>query len=736
MSILTPFFNLFKLQKSDPYAISQFNANMDTIDTEMHKPPLTVNEIEPDPETRNIPIEVVPLADNLTSEEAQINTGTYIIRTSGGEASIENGNAWLSDIKGNMVKTGFVPESLEMTVTLADPTTENPIEATIDRDTFVEEVTSSSTITLTYTTGWSTDPATYGITVTGTPASGDQIVVVYVKENRGTITTASPTSFVSTGWNLYNHAAGYARVAKYSEEYGFMIDGSYTDVSFSATLDGEHSAITPVNGYFTVPSDGYVFVTGGNSTDTEIWMTWSDWIEEANGGVFAAYSQTSIDLSGVMVDFPDGLMKIGNVYDEINLNTGKAYSRIQKLEYTQENLEAVIASGVPYDADTGYIYAVRVYPVTYTISLDGEYTVSDHGIETFLGTSLPVTASSLYGNDLKGKLRRDVVTISQQNLTDAQKAQVLQNIGAAGLETAMIADNLTSRLWGKKVSIIGDSISTYSGYIKSGYATWYPNTSAPDVTSVEDTWWKKVLENSGAVLEVNASYSGSRVTNTDANKPDFFARTTSSVIGNPDAIIVALGTNDSNNSVSLGNYDYSTTYTSLSEATFREAYIKGMKSLITNFPNAKIYGVILYMGGDYSNSIKSICAMLGVEVIDCNGYEKASGSHPNKIGMRHIASSFLYPNRLETYGLQVADTSFPITLEGNCLFLIIYITQNANRYGMWIVNSSSTAITAFAIAKGNDVSTSISGLTFTITHAGSSTARISVIRLYGYGGIK
>lgn len=428
MSILTPFFNLFKLQKTDPYAISQFNSNMDTIDTEMHKPPLTVNQIEPDPETRDIPIDVVPLADNLTSDEAQINTGEYIIRTSGGEASIEDGNAWLSDIKGNMVKTGYVPESLNMTVTLADPTAQDPIDASIDRDTFVEEVSSSGTITLTYTSSWSTDPATYGITVTGTPQDGDQIVVVYVKLNRGTITTASPTSFVSTGWNLYNHAAGYARVVDYSEEYGFMIDGTYSSLKFSATLDGEQTTITPVDGYFTVPSDGYVFVTGGNSTDTEIWMTWSDWTEEANGGVFAAYTSDAIDLSGVMVNFPYGLMRVGNIYDEINLNTGKAYSRIERLEYTDANLEAVIASGVAYDTDTGYIYAERSAAVTYTISLDGEYTVSDHGEEMFLGTTVPVIASSLYGNDLKGKLRRDVLTISQQTLTAAQQEQVRENL--------------------------------------------------------------------------------------------------------------------------------------------------------------------------------------------------------------------------------------------------------------------------------------------------------------------
>ena len=445
MSILTPIFNLFKLQKADKYDIQQFNANMDKIDTEMAKPPLTINEIEPDPTTRNLTLETVPLADNLSSDDAQINTGTYILRTSGGEASIADGPAWLSDLRGNQIKTGYIAESLNMTVTPATREEgEESISATIDRDTFVAEVTSSGTITLTYSTDWSTDPATYGITVTGTPIAGDQIVVVYVKENRGTITTANPTSFVSTGWNLYNHSVGYARVPNYSEEYGFMVDGTYTKLEFATTLTGERTEITPVDGYFTVNADGYVFVTGGNDTDTAIWITWSDWTEEANGGTWEAYSQTSIDLSGVMVNFPYGLMRIGNVFDEINLNTLRAYSRIERIEYTDENLAEVIASGVAYDTDTSYIYAVRLLPQTYAINLDGEYTVNDHGTEMFLGTSIGVTVSSLYGNDLKNKLRRDVLTISQQTLTSAQQAQVQANLGVPSqAEVDALNSNIT-----------------------------------------------------------------------------------------------------------------------------------------------------------------------------------------------------------------------------------------------------------------------------------------------------
>lgn len=440
-------FDLDKLATTDDYAISQFNDNMDIIDEEMAKPPLTVNETEPDPVTRNINLEVVPLADNLTSDQAQINIGTFVERTSGGEASIADGSAWLSDLKGNQTKTGYIAESIQMSVTQADPTSENPISATLDRDEFVEAVTSSGTIILTYTTEWSADPADYGITVTGTPVNGDTITVVYVKENRGTITTASPTSFLSTGWNLYNHSAGYAQVVKYSDEYGFAISGTYTGLKFAATLSGEQTTITPTDGYFTVPSDGYVFVTGGNNTDTEIWMTWSDWTEEANEGVFAAYSSTTIDLSGVMVNFPAGLCKIGNVYDEINLNIGKAYSRIHRLEYTAENLESVIASGVAYDTDTNYIYAVRVEPVTYTITLDGEYTVSDHGIEVFNGTSVAITASLLYGNSLKNKLERDVLTISQ------------------GLVNNLESDATDKALTAKQGKALADQVATLNTHI-------------------------------------------------------------------------------------------------------------------------------------------------------------------------------------------------------------------------------------------------------------------------------
>lgn len=430
MGALTTFFNLFKPAKTDPQAISKINENMDIIDTEMHKPPLTVNNIEPDSTTRDLQITEVPLAGNLSSDIAQLVTGTFVQRTSGGDASIDDGQAFLTSIKGNMTHTGQVAEVINMTVTPAEREEgEEGITATIDDDTFRAYVSSSGTITLTYTTAWSADPTNYGITVTGTPINGDVITVVYVKEDRGTITPTTPATFNSTGWNLYDNDTGYAKVVKYSDTYGFMIGGNYSLIEFATTVAGTRSAVSVVAGEFVVPSDGYVFITGGDAT-TYIFATWSDWTSGYEGN-FESYTDDEIDLSEIMLTFPYGLLAVGNTRDEINLNTQKAINRVQRLAYTAENLATVIASGLPYDADTNYIYAVLATPVSTDIDIDGTYTVSDHGIEFFTGTSVGAVVETLYGENLKDKLRTDVVTISAQTLESTQQAQVRTNIGAA-----------------------------------------------------------------------------------------------------------------------------------------------------------------------------------------------------------------------------------------------------------------------------------------------------------------
>lgn len=493
----------------------------------------SINGVQADADG-NAEISKVPFADNFASDDAQSSFGEFIARTTGGDASLSDGDAWLTAMKGRRVHTGYSPASVAMTVSPATRVVPPDITAVITEATFKAEVDNtfgnyrfnyngyawttageveeqgetltrevevdladygivvsntpivgdnilvvyyeqedpehegqtievvqmnvnpatriadpdivamidnaafiaaagenSGTYTFTYTSAWSQDPANFGISVYNTPINGDVITVVYAAENRGLITMADPDSFISTGWNLYDNTVGYARVLKYSETYGFKIGGTYTAVQFSETESGEKTTITPdANGLFNISKDGYIWVTGGNSTDTYIIMTWSDWTAGYDGS-FKVHEESVIDLSTIMTNFPYGLCQVGTVYDEIDFALKVAISRIGRMAYSAANLATAQASGRAFECDTSYIYIVRETPVQTSISLSNEYTACDHGMEIFDGTTVKVYMESLYGQNLKDKLRTDVLTISAQSLTTAQKGQARTNIGAA-----------------------------------------------------------------------------------------------------------------------------------------------------------------------------------------------------------------------------------------------------------------------------------------------------------------
>ena len=395
----------------------------------------SVNGVEADANGA-VRVDVVPYAEDIVTTDSQPSNGEFIARTTGGEASLSDGDAKLDAIFGRREHVGYVAEVLNLTVNAVaretDPETGEAgqgITATIDRAEFLGYVAASGTITLSYTTAWSADPSLYGVTVLGTPVNGDEIVITYVAEELGTIVQSNPTSFVETGWNLYDNTHGYARVLKYSDNYGFKIGGAYTGVKFAETLDGEQTTITPdSNGLFTVPSDGYVFVTGGNGTTTYIIMTWSDWTSGPVGD-FAAYSEDVVDLSAVMsARFPYGLMQVGNVYDSINIRMGQAVSRIERMSNTVSNLAAAKASGRAFEYDASYIYIVKETPDAYEIAIDGELDAYDHGMEIVRGTSVPVYVQTLYGKNLVDYLRHDIPNTftSHAGLIAGNTAEILK----------------------------------------------------------------------------------------------------------------------------------------------------------------------------------------------------------------------------------------------------------------------------------------------------------------------
>ena len=517
MASSTQHYGLIKPAENELYDVANDNANMDKIDEELFKRGKTINGNGPDA-NGNWNMNEVQFAHQLVTDDAQQMSGEFLFRTTGGDASLSDGDAKLVTLFGRRTHTGATAEVLNMQVdAVARSGSDEPITAVIDRDTFVAYVATSGTITLTYTDAWSANPVLYGITVTGTPVSGDKIIIEYVKEERGTITQSDPSAFISTGWNLYNHTNGYARVKKYSDQYGFLIGGAYTAVKFSETLTGAKTTISPVSGYFTIPSDGYVWVTGGKGNNsggdgTYILMTWSDWGEGYDGD-WMAYSEDEIDISAIMENFPYGLMQVAGVADEINFGMQMAISQIQRMAYTAENLAAAKASGREWEADENYIYIVKATPDIYlfsdiftaysssnTYALGavhthdgatyrcisaistaeawnaahwteyGNYTAYDHGEEIIEGGTVEVFAQTLYGRNLVDYLRHDVpeqIAALNSKLTTKMDSNV---ISVENVEFYFV----NYGLWGSSVGTTKRILqSVNSAYVIGGDGTDY-----------------------------------------------------------------------------------------------------------------------------------------------------------------------------------------------------------------------------------------------------------------------
>lgn len=66
------------------------------------------------------------------------------------------------------------------------------------------------------------------------------------------------------------------------------------------------------------------------------------------------------------------------------------------------------------------------------------------------------------------------------------------------------------------VFIMGDSYSTYQGYIPKGYSFYYSDErkEEPVIRGVEKTWWKILAKENNLNIILNDSFSGSTICNT------------------------------------------------------------------------------------------------------------------------------------------------------------------------------------------------------------------------------
>jgi len=217
----------------------------------------------------------------------------------------------------------------------------------------------------------------------------------------------------------------------------------------------------------------------------------------------------------------------------------------------------------------------------------------------------------------------------------------------------------------KYVSVVGDSISTYEGFVPNGYVVFYDEETqyANGLSSVYDTWWAQVNQFLHAYICVNNSYSGSRVSGAGFPAASSEERISylHTRIYTPDIILVYIGFNDFGNGVRIRGKN--PLFEKESPLYFESAYELMLKRIKKNYPASKVIcGTLMrtrLKGHEdwvfpesfagipferYNEAIRNACRESGCCLAELSKlnvlYETLDGTHPTKLGHREIADTW------------------------------------------------------------------------------------------------
>lgn len=186
-----------------------------------------------------------------------------------------------------------------------------------------------------------------------------------------------------------------------------------------------------------------------------------------------------------------------------------------------------------------------------------------------------------------------------------------------------------------KVSILGDSYSTFQGFNPEGHDIWYGKGRGNDVQNVEDTWWYKLIEDNGLNLEINNSWSGATICNTGYRGEDYseksFLTRSKSLGENPDLIFVFGGTNDAWANSPLGEFDGRDMY------TVKPAIKAMLQNIKAAYPQALCMVIInTELSPEVENALIEGCEMETIPYVKLQNIDKQKG-HPSIHGMKQIS---------------------------------------------------------------------------------------------------
>lgn len=208
--------------------------------------------------------------------------------------------------------------------------------------------------------------------------------------------------------------------------------------------------------------------------------------------------------------------------------------------------------------------------------------------------------------------------------------------------TLMAAVSVAVSAQTKKVSILGDSYSTFQGVIPAHYSSFYPN-DRNDVVEVEQTWWSLYIKAKGYQLEKNDSWGGTTICGTgyggmDFSRNNFIARVDS--LGNPDIIFLFGGTNDAWAKSPVGEYQYAD-WTKEDCMSFRPALACLLEKLQKRYPSAVVYALLnSELAESINESFREICKHYNVQLIELHDIDKQNG-HPSISGMKSICEQLI-----------------------------------------------------------------------------------------------